>query len=93
MADPQKALETQLRNIQARTGQLLDQLVALIKGSGLATNARVEPGLNIKVLPDSPRLEKLPAGQMCNHRVKLTEAKQVDAEIAGWIKRTYDAAG
>lgn len=186
MADPQKALETQLRNIQARTGKSLEQLVALVKGSGLAkhgeivamlkadlglghgdantlahvakqagstpaadagdpldalytgpkaalrpiheallkqlgklggfeaapkqkyvsyrrkkqfamigpaTNTRVDLGLNSKALPDSPRLEKLPAGQMCQYRVKLTEAGQVDAELAGWIKLAYDAAG
>jgi predicted transport protein len=186
MADPKQALETQLRNIQSRTGKSLDQLVALIRASGLAkhgeivamlkanlalghgdantlahvakqagsapaadagnpldalytgpkvalrpiheallkhlaklgdfetapkqkyvsyrrkkqfamigppTNSRVELGLNIKDLPDSPRLEKLPAGQMCNYRIKLTDAKQVDAELASWVKLAYDAAG
>lgn len=186
MADPKQALETQLRNIQARTGKSLDELVALVKGSGLVkhgeivamlkadlglghgdantlahvakqagsapaadegdpldalyagpkaalrpiheallkhmgklgafeaapkqkyisyrrkkqfamigppANSRVELGLNIKLLPDSPRLEKLPAGQMCNYRVKLTDAAQVDAELAGWIKLAYEAVG
>jgi predicted transport protein len=186
MTDIQKAVETQLRNIQARTGKSLDELYEFIRGSGLAkhgemvahlkaelglghgdantlvhaakqagtppttpggdpldalytgpkaplrpiheallakmkplggfeeapkqkyvsyrrkkqfamigppANTRVELGLNIKDLPESPRLEKLPAGQMCNYRVKLTDASQVDAEIAGWIKRAYEAAG
>jgi len=60
---------------------------------GPATNTRVEVGLNIKDLPGSPRLEKLPAGQMCNFRVKLTDAAHVDTELAGWIKAAYDAAG
>lgn len=60
---------------------------------GPATNTRVEVGLNIKALPSSPRLEKLPSGQMCNFRVKLTDAKQVDAELVAWIKAAYDAAG
>lgn len=60
---------------------------------GPATNTRVEVGLNIKELPDSPRLEKLPALQMCNFRVKLTDATQVDAELVAWIKAAYDNAG
>lgn len=186
MTDPQKALETQLRNIQTRTGKSLDELFALIRDSGLAkhgeivahlktelglghgdantlahaakqaaaapapaagdpldalytgpkaalrpiheallakmkplgdfeaapkqkyisyrrkkqfamigppTNSRVELGLNIKELPASPRLEKLPPGKMCNYQVKLTEASQVDDEVAGWISQAYDAAG
>jgi hypothetical protein len=36
MADPDKALETQLRNIQTRTGKSLDELRAIVEGSGLA---------------------------------------------------------
>jgi hypothetical protein len=60
---------------------------------GPATNTRVEVGLNIKELPGSPRLEKLPPGRMCNFRVKLTEASQVDAALVAWIKAAYDAAG
>lgn len=186
MADLQKALATQVKNIEARTGKTLAQLIALVRDAGLekhgdvvnmlksglglghgdantiahlaketantsqrssadpldalyigpkaalrpihdslltrlnqlggfeaapkqkyvsyrrkkqfamigpATNARVEVGLNIKELPSSPRLEKLPAGQMCNFRVKLTDAAQVDSELAAWIKAAYEAAG
>ena len=186
MADVQKALATQVKNIEARTGKTLDQLIAHVKDSGLdkhseivsmlksslglghgdanriahlakeagttsesspadllnalyvgpkaalrpihdsllthlnqfgafetapkqkyvsyrrkrqfamigpATNTRVEVGLNIKELPSSPRLEKLPAGQMCNFRVKLTDAAQVDSELVAWIKAAYEAAG
>lgn len=186
MADVQKALATQIRNIETRTGKTLAQLKSLVQGSGLskhseivsmlkselglghgdantvahlarsaeqaqdsasadpldvlyvgpkadlrpiheallahlrkfgvfesapkqkyvsyrrkkqfamigpATNTRVELGLNIKELPASERLEKLPAGQMCNFRVKLTDASQVDSEVVGWAKAAYDAAG
>lgn len=60
---------------------------------GPATHTRVELGLNVKELPDSPRLEKLAAGQMCSFRVKLTDAAQVDAELVAWAKAAYDAAG
>lgn len=186
MSDLDKALATQIRNIEARTGKTREQLVALARGSGLArhseivsmlksslglghgdanllahlakdaakspesssadpldtlyvgpraalrpvheallahlgkfgafetapkqkyvsyrrkkqfamigpaTNTRVELGLNIKELPGSPRLEKLPPGQMCNFRVRLTDAAEVDAELVGWVKAAYDAAG
>lgn len=186
MADIQKALETQIRNIETRTGKTLDELKSLIQASGLgkhaeivamlkcdlglghgdantlahlarnaakapeapaadpldslysgakaalrpiheallaqldklgefesapkqkyvsyrrkkqfvmigpATNTRVDLGLNIKELPLSERLEKLPAGQMCSFRVKLSDVTQVDAVLAGWIKAAYEAAG
>jgi hypothetical protein len=60
---------------------------------GPATNTRVELGLNLKGTPPTDRLEALPAGQMCNYRVKLTDPAQVDAELAGWLRTAYDAAG
>lgn len=186
MADIQKALATQIKNIEARTGKTLEQLIALVQGCGLdkhssivsmlksslgvghgdantiahlakkealaaddlpvdpldalyigpksalrpihdsllthlnqlgvfevapkkkyvsyrrkkqfvmigpATNTRVEVGLNIKELPNSPRLEELGPNQMCNFRVKLTDAEQVDAELLAWVKAAYEAAG
>ncbi|PBS12544.1 hypothetical protein CMZ82_09340 [Lysobacteraceae bacterium NML93-0792] len=186
MADLDKALATQIKNIEARTGKTLDQLVALVRGCGLAkhsevvrmlktdlgighgdantvahlardaaeepkisaadtldalytgpkaglrpihdallaqlnklgafesapkqkyvsyrrkkqfvmigpaTNTRVDLGLNIKELPSSQRLERLPAGQMCNFRVKLTDKAQVDAELVDWVRAAYEAAG
>jgi hypothetical protein len=30
---------------------------------------------------------------MCNYKVKLTDAKEVDAELIAWIKTAYEAAG
>lgn len=60
---------------------------------GPATNARVDLGLNIKELPASPRLEKLPAGQMCSYRVKITDVAQVDEELVAWVRAAFDAAG
>ena len=184
MADPQKALATQLKNIEARTGQSIDALKALVRGSGLAkhgeivamlkvdlglghgdantiahlaketpvadpgadpldglyvgpkaalrpvheallarmagfgafeaapkqkyvsyrrnrqfamigpaTNTRVELGLNVKTLPEHARLQKMPAGRMCDFRVDLTDAAQVDADVVAWLRAAYDAAG
>ena len=55
-----KALETQLANIQKRTG--------------------------------TTRLEALPPGGMCQYKVKVTAAADVDAELIAWIRQAYDAA-
>ena len=60
---------------------------------GPASNTKVEVGLNIKELPESARLEKLPPGQMCNFRVRLTSQNEIDASLVGWIKAAFDAAG
>jgi hypothetical protein len=60
---------------------------------GPATNTRVEVGLNMKGVEPTERLEQLPAGQMCNYRVRLTDAGQVDAELLGWIRTAYESAG
>ncbi len=59
---------------------------------GPATNTRVEVGLNVKGLKAHARLVDQGAGKMCNYVVKLTEAKEADAELLGWIKTAYDAA-
>jgi len=60
---------------------------------GPATNTRVEVGLNVKGLPASPRLIDQGAGKMCNYVVRLTDAKEVDSELLGWIKAAYESAG
>jgi Domain of unknown function (DUF5655)/Domain of unknown function (DUF4287) len=60
---------------------------------GPATNSRVEVGLNMKGVPATDRLNELPPGQMCQYKVKLTEVKDVDKELIGWIRQAYDNAG
>lgn len=60
---------------------------------GPATNTRVEVGLNMKGVRATERLQELPAGQMCNYKVKLTDPNQVDAELMGWIRSAYETAG
>jgi hypothetical protein len=32
-------------------------------------------------------------GGMCQYKVKLTSASDVDAELLGWIRQAYDSAG
>jgi hypothetical protein len=41
MADPQKALETQLANIEKRTGKTLEELAAIIRTSGLTKHGEL----------------------------------------------------
>jgi len=60
---------------------------------GPATNTRVEVGLNMKGVKATDRLTELPAGQMCQYKVKLSEAKEVDKELVDWIRQAYESAG
>lgn len=60
---------------------------------GPATNTRFEVGINAKDLATDERLLEQPPGGMCNYKVKLTEAGEVDAELIAWIKQAYDSTG
>jgi hypothetical protein len=60
---------------------------------GPATNTRVELGLNMKGVPATDRLLELPPGGMCNYKVKLTSAGEVDRDVIGWIRKAFDSAG
>lgn len=60
---------------------------------GPATNTRVEVGLNMKDVPGTDRLVALPPGGMCQYRVKVTDASEVDATLIAWVRRAYDQAG
>jgi hypothetical protein len=35
----------------------------------------------------------LPPGGMCQYKVKVTSARDVEQELLGWIKQAYDSAG
>lgn len=60
---------------------------------GPATKDQLELGLNAKSLPASPRLKALPPGGMCQYSVRLSKLIEVDAELLGWVRTAYDAAG
>ena len=60
---------------------------------GPATNTRVEVGLNMKGVKGTDRLTELPAGQMCQYKVKVTDAAEVDKELINWIRQAFDSAG
>lgn len=60
---------------------------------GPATNTRVELGLNVKDLAETERLQKVPPKGMCDYKVRLGDAAEVDAELVGWIRQAFAAAG
>ena len=59
---------------------------------GPATNARVEVGLNMKDVKGPARLEAQKPGGMCQYKVKVTAAAEVDKELIGWIRQAYDSS-
>ena len=60
---------------------------------GPATSSRVEVGINMKGATGTDRLVEQAAGGMCQYKVNVTDANEVDDELFGWIKTAFDAAG
>jgi hypothetical protein len=60
---------------------------------GPATNTQVEVGINSRTLVGGERLKALPPKGMCDFKVRLGEAAEVDDELIGWIRAAYDSAG
>ncbi len=60
---------------------------------GPGTKGRLEVGLNLKGMPASERLLAQPPGGMCQYKVFLTDAAEVDKTLIGWLKTAYDSAG
>lgn len=59
---------------------------------GPATKTRVEVGLNMRGVEGTDRLLALPPGGMCQYKVNVTDAGEVDAELVEWIRRAYEAS-
>ena len=60
---------------------------------GPGTKTRLDLGLNMKGVTPTARLVALPPGGMCQYKVALMRATDVDGELIGWIRQAYDAAG
>jgi Domain of unknown function (DUF5655)/Domain of unknown function (DUF4287) len=59
-----------------------------------STATRVDVGLILKDMPVGGRLETAAGfNALFTHRVRLTIAAEVDAELVGWLARAYDQAG
>ncbi len=60
---------------------------------GPATKDALELGLNAKTLPPSARLKAKPPAGMCAYTVRVSSASEIDAELMGWVRTAYEAAG
>jgi hypothetical protein len=82
------AVETQLKNIQGKTGRTVDELAAIIQKIGLNRHGEIrdlfhrEFGLGYG---DANAL---------THAIlaKLTETYEVDRALLGWIEQVYEGA-
>ena len=58
-----------------------------------STRDRVDVGINLKGEPADGRLEASGSfNAMVSHRVRVTDSKDVNAELKSWLKKAYDAA-
>jgi hypothetical protein len=58
-----------------------------------STKTGVDLGLNLKGVESTERLEGgVVFGSMCTHKVRLSEASEVDEEVFSWLKQAYKAA-
>jgi len=60
---------------------------------GPGSKTRVDIGINMKGVKGTDRLVELPPGGMCQYKVAVTDAKDIDKELIAWVKQAYDAAG
>jgi hypothetical protein len=60
---------------------------------GPATKTRVEVGLNVKGLTPHERLQEIAPGGMCNYKVNVVEADEVDDQLIAWVAQAYHNAG
>ena len=60
---------------------------------GPGTKTRVDIGINMKGVKGTARLVELPPGGMCQYKVAVTDANEIDEELIGWIRQAFDAAG
>jgi predicted transport protein len=59
-----------------------------------STKTRLDLGINLKGKPPAGRLEASGSfNAMVSHRVRLESVNDVDAEVVGWLKQAFDAAG
>jgi len=79
--------------IAAKKGYLSLRRTKQFATVGPPTKTRVDVGLNVKGIQATERLTGLPAGGMCQYRVSLTEANEVDEELMAWIRQAYESAG
>lgn len=60
---------------------------------GPATQTQIEIGINAKQLTGGERLKAQAPGGMCAYKVRIASTAEVDAELLGWLRTAYEAAG
>ncbi len=60
---------------------------------GPKTKTAIEVGLSAKELPANPRLKEMPPASMCRYTTRISAPGEVDATLAGWLRRSFDEAG
>lgn len=60
---------------------------------GPATKDLIEIGINARDLAPGERLKTMPAGGMCPYTLRIAGPGDIDAELTGWLRAAYDAAG
>ncbi|NHA14205.1 DUF4287 domain-containing protein [Thioalkalivibrio sp. XN279] len=60
---------------------------------GPATNTQVEVGINLKGIEPTGGLVALPPKSMCDYKIRIGSADEVDKALLGWIRKAFDAAG
>ncbi len=59
-----------------------------------STKTRVDVGIQLKGIEPGERLEASGSfNAMVSHRVRISDAAEVDDELIGWLQAAYDAAG
>lgn len=58
-----------------------------------STATRIDVGINLKDTPPTDRLETSGSfNAMVSHRVRLSNADEIDRELINWLKKAYDQA-
>lgn len=60
---------------------------------GPGTKGRIEVGINMKGVAGGERLIAQEPGGMCQYKVFISRADEVDAELTAWLRQAYDGAG
>jgi hypothetical protein len=60
---------------------------------GPGTKSRLEVGINMKGVESTERLQAMPPGGMCQYKVFLSQASEVDDELIGWVRQAYEGSG
>ena len=82
-------------DVEIAPGKTYISLVRGAKKFGIVqvTAERLDIGIKLKGVPPTERLEAGGAwNAMVTHRVRVTDAKQLDKEVLAWLKQAYDAA-